>query len=304
MATKREIKRRITSVKNISKTTKAMEMIATTRLKRAQQRVLASRPYATALRGLLQSLAAYTHGSGEQMHPLLARHPEIRRVGIVNITPDRGLCGSLITNVNRLTTNFILDEEQGGHKISLLSIGKRGRDFFVRRGRELRAELSPVSTDVSLIDIVPIARVVIEDYTNGYFDEVYISTTDFINTMSQKPRMVKLLPVEPSQEASGIGEIEGAEEIEVPHARQEYVFEPDEQAVLAEILPRFVEVQIYQAVLESIASEQSAKMVAMRNATDNAKELVSELTLELNKARQAGITRELAEISAAATALG
>lgn len=304
MATKREIKRRITSVKNISKTTKAMEMIATTRLKRAQQRVLASRPYATALRGLLQSLAAYTHGPGEQLHPLLARHPEIRRVGIVNITPDRGLCGSLITNVNRMTTNFLLDEEQEGHKVSLLSIGKRGRDFFVRRGRELRAELSPVSTDVSLIDIVPIARVVMDDYTSGYFDEVYISTTDYVNTMSQKPHLAKLLPVEPSQEASGIGEIEGAEDLEQHRARQEYVFEPNEQTVLAEILPRFVEVQIYQAVLESIASEQSAKMVAMRNATDNAKELVSELTLELNKARQAGITRELAEISAAATALG
>lgn len=282
MANIRLIKRRIRSVQSTAKITKAMEMVATSKMRRAQERVLAGRPYAEKLRQVIADLAAQP---GQGVYPLLERR-EPNRIAIVHITPDRGLCGGLISNVNRSTGAFILDQV---HPSVLITIGRKGRDFMLRGGRELRAEFTEIGDRPSLLDTLPISRIVIQDYTDRVVDAVYLAYTQFVSTMTQRPVVQELLPVEPMV-------IERPGEIE-------YIYEPSSKAVLADLLPRFVEMQVYHAILEAIASEQSARMVAMRNATDNANELIQDLTLTYNKARQEMITKELLDITGGAEAL-
>jgi F-type H+-transporting ATPase subunit gamma len=259
-----------------------MEMIATSKMRRAQERDLAGRPYAEKMRQVLADLAAQSEGAA---HPLLERR-KVNRVEIIHITADRGLCGGLNANMNRSTAGFILGQVA---PTVLITAGRRGRDFMVRYGREIRAEFTGISDRPTLLDTMPISRIVIDDYTNGFADLVYLAYTQFITTMTQRPVLQQLLPVEPAR-------TEQKYEIE-------YIYEPSSRAVLAELLPRFVEMQVYHAILESIASEQSARMVAMRNATDNANELVQDLTLMYNKARQEMITKELLDITGGAEAL-
>jgi len=284
MANIRLIRRRIRTIQSTAKITKAMEMIATSKMRRAQERVLAGRPYAEKIRQVLADLAAQLQPEGA-VHPLLQRR-EVNRVEVIHITADRGLCGGLNTNMNRSTAGFIL--EQAAPAV-LITVGRRGRDFMLRYGREVRAEFIGISDRPSLLDTLPISRILIDDYTNGFADLVYLAYTRFITTMTQRPVLQQLLPVEPASMERRYG--------------VEYIYEPSSAVVLGELLPRFVEMQVYHAMLESIASEQSARMVAMRNATENANELIQDLTLMYNKARQEMITKELLDITGGAEAL-
>ena len=284
MATIRDIRRRIRSIQSTAKITRAMEMVAASKMRRAQERDIAGRPYADLMRQVLADLAAQRQ-AGEEVHPLLRERP-VNRIALVHITPDRGLCGGLNASVNRKSVSFILEREV---PVSLVAVGRRGRDFMVRYGQEVVAEFTRLGDQPSLADVLPIARVVIDDYSSGLVDEVYLSYAQFVTTMTQRPVLWRLLPVEPAA---------------IPAAQNvDYIYEPDAQAVLGELLPRFIEMQVYHAILEAIASEQSARMVAMKNATDSANELIEDLTLEYNKARQEAITKELLDITGGVIAL-
>ena len=285
MATIREIRRRIKSVQNTAKVTKAMEMVAASKMRRAQERTIAARPYAEKMQQVLADLSAQ-YRFGEEVHPLLQKR-EVNRIALIHITPDRGLCGGLVANINRSVASFILEQNV---PITTVVVGRKGRDFMNRSGQEVRAEFTQLGDRPSIVDIQPITHIVIDDYTNGLIDEVYVSYTRFVNTMNQQPVLWRLLPVEPTA-------------IE-PGQNVEYIYEPSPAEVLAELLPRFVEKELYHVILEAIASEQSARMVAMRSATDNAKEIVEELTLTYNKVRQEMVTKELLDIVGGVAALG
>jgi F-type H+-transporting ATPase subunit gamma len=280
----RLVRRRIKGVQSIAKITRAMEMIATSKMRRAQDRGLAGRPYAEKIRQVIADLAAIP-SDDQAPHPLLQRRL-ISKIAMVYITPDRGLCGGLIANINRNTGSFILQQSS---PVTLVCVGRKGLDFMHRYGRDIRAEFTMLGDQPGLLDTLPISRIVIEDYTAGLIDGAYLSYTKFVSTLVQKPVIEPILPIEPAV---------------IPRSENvEYIYEPDAQGVLAELLPRFVEMQVYHAILESIASEQSARMVAMRNATDNAKDLVDDLTLVYNKARQEAITKELLDITGGVAAL-
>ncbi|MDI3340553.1 MAG: F0F1 ATP synthase subunit gamma [Sphaerobacter sp.] len=289
MATPREIRRRIRSVRNMAQVTRAMEMVAASKMRRAQQHVLATRPYAERIRALIGDLAALTDLEERGRFPLLQARP-IQRSEVILITSDRGLAGAFNTNVMRRAVQFMTHERpEPIADIETIAVGRKGRDFLQRYGKPLAASFTAIGDHPTLESVRPIVRVATDDFVSGKVDAVYVIYTRFINTLRQQPEVLQVLPIQPP---------EGAAEV------TDYIFEPSPEAVLEALLPRFVEVQIYQAILESIASEHSARMVAMRNATDNARELVSELTLTYNKARQAQITREVTEIAAGAAALG
>ncbi|MCL5961815.1 MAG: ATP synthase F1 subunit gamma [Chloroflexi bacterium] len=280
----RQIRRRIRSVKNTSQITKAMEMVAASKMRRAQQMVLASRPYSSKMRELLSDLAGALSIS-EALHPLLEKR-EVRQIGVLLLTADRGLCGSLNSNVIRHAAGFVLDQKV---PVKLVTVGRKGRDWMVRRGQNVAAEFVQLSDKPALSDTTSISHVLIDEYLRGEVDEVYAVFTRFVSTLVQRPVIERLLPIEPAAEVTG------------PNV--EYIYEPGAAAVLEKLMPRFVEVQVYQSILESKASEQSARMVAMRNATENAKEIIGDLTLSYNRARQASITTEITEIAAGAEAL-
>jgi len=261
-----------------------MEMIAALRMRQAQERGLAGRPYSEKITQVIADLAALQHPD-QDLHPLLRRRP-VNHIAVVHITPDRGLCGGLVGNINRQTMGFILEQKVPA---SLVVVGRKGLDFMHRYGRNIFAEFSDLGERPGILDILPIARIIIDEYTAGTIDAAYIAYTRFINTLNQKPVMQQILPVQPAE----IPPIENVD----------YIYEPDAETVLGGLLPRFVEMLVYHAVLESIASEQSARMVAMRNATDNGTELISDLTLAYNKTRQESITTELLDITAGAAAL-
>jgi F-type H+-transporting ATPase subunit gamma len=281
MPSRREILRRIRSVKNTGKITKAMEMVSAAKMRRAQRNTQATQPYAERMRDVLGEVSMR---SGQRLsHPLLTQRPTISRVAVVLVTPDRGLCGALVSNINRIASRFILERRQVGQTVEVLTVGRKGRSFAVRAGLPLVAEVTGLGDAPQLIDVLPIATNVINGFIEGRFDEVQVVYTSFVNTLVQRAKMVRLLPLEPIEEGG---------------ARLDYTYEPDQEDVLNALLPRYVEVQLYAMILEAIASEHSARMIAMRNASDNAKDLVRDLTLSSNKARQASITKELAEIAA------
>ncbi|MBI2869566.1 MAG: ATP synthase F1 subunit gamma [Chloroflexi bacterium] len=279
----RVIRNRIRGVKNITKITRAMEMIAASKMKRAQERGLAGRPYVEKIHQVIADLAALQEP--QEVHPLLVKRPA-QNIAIVHITPDRGLCGGLNANLNRLTGGFVLEQKV---PVSLVTVGRKGRDFMMRHGCKVIAEFTHLGDQPVMFDILPISKIIIDGYSSAAFDVVYVVYARFVNTMLQKPVMEQVLPVQPAV---------------IPRAQNvEYIYEPGPQAVLGELLPRFVETQLYHAILESIASEQSARMVAMKAATDNGNELVSQLTLAYNKARQEAITTEILDIAGGAEAL-
>ena len=280
----RQVRRRIRSVQNTAKITRAMEMIAATKMRRAQQHTLAGRPYAERMRDLLAHLAAQPQEEDE-VHPLIQPR-EVKAVEIIHITPDRGLCGGLNANVNRRSGQHILEQQV---PVSVITVGKKGRDFMIRYDRDVRAVFTDLGDRPVLTDVTPIAHLVMEHYLNHQADAVYLIYAQFVTTTVQRPIVQQLIPVEPAelrpQEAVG------------------YIYEPDTLNVLSALLPRYIEMQIYHAILESIASEQSARMVAMRNATDSASDMVQDLTLLMNKVRQETITKELLDIVGGAAAL-
>ncbi len=287
MATPREIKRRTRSVRNTAQITRAMEMVAASKMRRAQQQVMATRPYADRIRAMIGDLASV--GVEEQSQfPLLIQRP-IRRSEIILITSDKGLAGAFNANVIRGALRFMANERpEGVDNVDMIAVGRKGRDFYTRFGKRLTADFPQSGEQPSLESVREIVRVAISDFESEKVDAVFVAYTRFINTLRQTAEIRQILPIEAQE---GSGDI------------TDYIFEPSPAAVLQALLPRFVEVQIYQALLESIASEHSARMVAMRSATDNARDLVRELTLTYNKVRQSQITREVSEIAAGAAAL-
>lgn len=293
MASAREIRRRIKSVRNTGKITKAMELVSASKMRRAQRNVLATRPYTDRLYDVMGELTTRSLG-GTSDHPLLRAHPAVKSVALIMITPDRGLAGALNSNILRAASRFLLDQRNLGRTTAVLAVGKKGRDFIVRTGQNLEADIIGLGDTPLLLDILPVATVAINGFSpddQGYsrFDEVYLLYSEFVNTLMQRPKLRRFLPVEAPADTGATS--------------TDYTYEPNREEVLDQLLPRFVEVQLYQAILESIASEHSARMIAMRNANDNASELVRDLTLTYNKARQAAITNEISEIAAGAAAL-
>jgi F-type H+-transporting ATPase subunit gamma len=284
LATSREIRRRIRSVTNIGQVTRAMEAVSASKMRRAQDRALASRPYAERAWNILTYLASQP-AAGKVLHPLLEKRP-VHNTGLLLITPDRGLCGGLPTNLIREAVDF-MHHQQNPEQI--VTIGHKGLDFMHRYGGDVAADFSGLPDQPALTDITPIAHLVIEDFLNGTFDQVCMIYAQFVNTMVQRPVTRQLLPIEPAT-MEGIGSVT-------------YTIEPDPETVLGEVLEGFTVLQIYQAILDAQASEHSARMVAMRAATENAQALVEDLTLSYNRARQEAITKELLDIAGGAEAL-
>lgn len=298
MPSTREIKQRIGSIKNISQITKAMQMVASSKMRRAQERVEQSRPYADQLRGMVARLSRASGADIGSGATLMVRR-SVRKIGYVLITPDRGLCGPLPSNINRKAASSALEtqrelQQEGGEKASVdfIAVGRKGRDFVVRSPYNLLAEFTNYGDRPGLNDASAIAQVAVDAFTSGDVDVVYLVYARFVNTVTQVPTVVKLLPVEPPTD-------EGDEKKNV-----EYIYEPDPQSLFEALLPRYIDLQVYQALLESLASQWSAQMVAMKNATDSAKELLEDLNLTYNKARQASITTQILEIVSGAEALG
>jgi len=287
MATIREIRRRIRSVTNTAKITRAMEMVAASKMRRAQINALAGRPYADKMRQMLADLAESIESLKlEAPHPLLERRP-VERVAVVLVSTDRGLCGGLNANLNRYAASFALEKKD--IEVKAIAVGRKGRDFLLRVGVPVIAEFTNIGDYPSFDDIRPIARLLMDEYTSGGVDGVYLIFPLFVNTMVQRPEVRQVLPIEVPRGASA--------------GSLEYIYEPSPTEVFQELLPRYVQRQVYEVILEKSASEQSARMVAMRSATDAANEMVQDLTLTYNKVRQDSITKELLDIAGGAEAL-
>jgi len=272
------LRRRIRSVSNTAKITRAMQMIAASKMRRAQEMVVAGRPYSEHMNSVLSHLAALERGSEDTSVPLLDAR-EVKTTGIVLITPDRGLAGGLVTNLTRAVERTIMESET---PVTLVAIGKKGRNFSVRTGNELKAVFDGIGDNPTVEDTRPISNLVIAEFESAGVDRVLLAYSRFVNTAVQAPTIDTLIPVEPA-------ELTG-------NAAIGYIYEPGPVEVLEKLLPRYIEMEVYHAVLEAIASEHSARMVAMKNATDAANDLIDDLTLQLNKARQEAITSEMLDI--------
>ena len=283
MASQREIRRRIGAVRNIKQITRAMQFVAASKLKRAQDATLASRPYSEKIDEVLADLAAVLGGDE---HPLLARREGGKRL-IVLITTDRGLAGPLNTNTIRFAAR---DITESSGELAVVTIGRKGRDAMRRARVPLEAHFAGFGDKPTFADIIPLSRLVTDAYLDGSFSRVDIIYSHFVSTLTQRPSMTTLLPVEPTDDtATGI-------------PGNQFIFEPNPAAVLEQLVPRYVATRLFQAVLESKASEESSRMVAMKNATENAEDLIEDLTLSYNKVRQSNITREMIEIASGAQA--
>ena len=283
----RDIVRRIDSIRNTQKITKAMQVVAATRLKKAQAAVKATRPYSEKMLEVLQTAA---ERATEYKHPFLVRR-EGKRAVMILVTTDKGLCGAINVNNIRAATRYMNEHHTEGQRY--VTIGRKGRDFLLRYRREVIAEVSGVSDRPTVAEVLPAITVALEEYTKGNTDAVILCYSKWVSTMKQEPVVHVLIPAEiPAREA---GKGDGP--------RADYIYEPDPESVLDGLLPRYVETQVFQAVLENKASEYSAKMIAMQNATNAAGDLINALTLYANKVRQAGITTELMEIVSGAEAM-
>lgn len=299
MASARDVRNRIKSVKNIGQITRALEAVSASRVRRAQERAFASRNYAEKAWEILLNVNAATRGG--ETHPLLSEREEVTAVLVVLVTSDRGLAGAFNTNIMRVADSFAT---RVGKPVKWIAVGRKGRDSLIRQGKDVIAEFSDLPANPTIADISPITKICVDEFLSGNVDEVVIAYTDFINMLTQSPVVLGWLPLTPHTIAE---QVAGEYVKDVPHVTEgsnlNYDYEPNATAVLDEIVPRFTELQLYQAVLESQASEHAARMTAMRNATDNASTLVEDLTLEYNKARQAAITNEILDIVGGASAL-
>jgi F-type H+-transporting ATPase subunit gamma len=282
MASQRDIRRRIGAVRNIKQITRAMQFVAASKLKRAQDSTLSARPYSDVIDEVLADLATVL--SGED-HPLLAEREGGKRL-IVLVTTDRGLAGPLNTNTIRFAAREITDHPGD---LTVVTVGRKGRDSMRRAGVPLEAHFAGFGDRPVFADVIPLARLITDDFLEGKVGRVDIIFSRFVTTLTQKPDMDRLLPIEPSDDTEGI-------------PGNQFIFEPDAATVLRELLPRYVATRLFQAVLEAKASEESSRMVAMKNATENAEELIDDLTLSYNKVRQSNITREMIEIASGANA--
>ena len=289
-ANTRDIRRRIKSVKNTSQITKAMQMVAASKMRKAQQRALSGRPYAEELAKILAALGQV--GGSEELHPLLQERKEVKRELVLVISTDKGLCGALNTNLLRELNKF------DPAKTTFVAIGRKGAQYLGRLKRDLAAEFELKET-FTFLECKQASKFCIEKFLAGDVDKVTVAFTDFKSTLRQEPTLKVILPVQNFD----LADMHGTK-TEAVASTTEYLFEPSAGGVLEHLVPHYVHFAVYQMVLESRASEHSARMVAMKNATDNAKQLIKDLTLEYNKVRQAGITTELLEITTAQMALG
>ena len=283
----KEIRNKIKSVQNTRKITKAMEMVAASKMRRAQDRMRHARPYGEKIRNIAAHLS---HANPEYRHPFLIERDTVKRIGLIVITTDKGLCGGLNTNVLRLTLNKMKEWEAQGEQFEVCCIGNKGLGFMQRLGANIVSQLVGLGDKPHMEKLIGAVKVMLDGYTQDRFDRLMIFSTRFINTMKQEPVMEQLLPF-------------SGERLGAPGGRWDYIYEPDAKDVLDEVLKRYIEMLVYQAVCENIASEQSARMVAMKAASDNAGKVIDELTLVYNKSRQAAITKELSEIVGGAAAV-
>lgn len=291
MANLRDIKKRIGSVESTRQITRTMEMVATAKIKKAQEKIEAARPYALSMMEVLGNVARYARGAE---HPLLEEHAERRRVVVIAVTSDRGLAGAFNSNILRLTENIISEESANGVTVDVIAVGKKAAGYFRYRGIEPIAAYRDISDKPGFTDAKSIAAHVIEPFAAEEIDAVYVAFNRFKNVAEQKPEVHQLLPIERRV-------VEDA--ADGSDARAEYTFEPDAQSVLVRLLPTYIETLIFRALMESAASEHGARRTAMKSATDNASEMITTLTRSYNRARQASITNEIAEIVGGAAAL-
>ena len=283
----KEIRTKIKSVQNTRKITKAMEMVAASKMRRAQERMRMSRPYGEKIRNVA---AHISHANPEYRHPFLVSRDSVKRIGLIVVTTDKGLCGGLNTNALRLALNKIKEWEALGEEIEVCALGNKGLGFMQRLGANVVSQVTGLGDKPQMDKLIGALKIMLDGYTQDRFDRLLIVYTKFVNTMKQEAVVEQLLPL--SGDALG-----------VPEGSWDYIYEPDAKSVLDQVLTRYVEALIYQGVSENMASEQSARMVAMKAASDNAGKVIEELTLIYNKSRQASITKELSEIVAGAAAV-
>jgi len=289
MAGGKEIRDKIKSVENTRKITKAMEMVATSKMRKAQERMRTARPYSTKIRNITGHLA---EANPEYVHPFLARRSEIRKVGFIVVTTDKGLCGAMNTNILRAVTHSMRDLEADGIQSDVVPIGSRGLSFMNRIGARVVAQVVQLGDTPHLERLTGPIKVLLDAYQNADIDAIYLCYTRFINSMAQEPVIERLVPLAPEKVKADKG----------THS-WDYLYEPDAQAVIDELLVRYVEALIYHAVAENFASEHSARRMAMKAASDNAGSVIDDLKLVYNKSRQAAITKELSEIVSGAAAV-
>ncbi|MDT3672660.1 MAG: F0F1 ATP synthase subunit gamma [Aromatoleum sp.] len=289
MASGKEIRTKIKSVQNTRKITKAMEMVAASKMRKAQDRMRAARPYADKIRRLAANLSQAN--VTDYKHAFLVQKDEVKRVGLILVTTDKGLCGGLNTNIQRVALNAMKGwDSAGATEIQACCIGNKGFGFLQRMGAKIVSHVVQLGDTPHLEKMIGPVKIMLDAFQNGELDAVYIAYTRFINTMKQEPVLEQLLPL-------------AGEKLGTPEGSWDYLYEPDPQVVIDELLVRYVEALVYQAVAENMASEQSARMVAMKAASDNAKNVIGELQLVYNKTRQAAITKELSEIVGGAAAV-
>jgi F-type H+-transporting ATPase subunit gamma len=294
MAGSREVRNKIKSVKNTQKITRAMEMVAASKMRKAQERMKKARPYGEKIRNVA---AHMSRANTEYRHPFLIARDTVKRVGIIVITSDKGLCGGLNTNVLRMALGKMKTWESEGEQIEVSCIGNKGFGFMNRIGANVVSQVVGLGDSPDLERLIGATKIVLDGYSQDRFDRVYIFYTRFINTMKQEPVMEQLLPLSDTRLHQSDGGPKGQS------GSWDYIYEPEAKSVIDDIMVRYVEALIYQAVTENVASEQSARMVAMKAASDNAGNVIDELTLVYNKSRQAAITKELSEIVGGAAAL-
>jgi F-type H+-transporting ATPase subunit gamma len=287
MPSTKEIRVKIRSVQNTRKITKAMEMVAASKMRRAQERMRAARPYAEKIRNVA---AHISHANPEYRHPFLVEHDSVKRVGLITITTDKGLCGGLNTNVLRLALSKYKEWQAAGEEIDVCCLGNKGLGFMQRLGANIVSQAVQLGDRPQLERLIGAVKLMLDGYTENRFDRLMIFYTRFVNTMKQEPVMEQLLPL-------------AGERLGAPETAWDYIYEPEARGVLDQVLTRYIEAIILQAVAENMASEQSARMVAMKSASENAATLIDELTLIYNKNRQAAITKELSEIVGGAAAV-
>ncbi len=288
MAVGKEIRLKITSIKNTQKITRAMEMVAASKMRKTQDRMLATRPYSRKVAQIIRHLAT---ANPEYRHPYTVARP-VSRVGVILVSSDRGLCGGLNANLFRLALRRLREWSEAGVDAQLGVIGQKGAGFFNAIGANIAAQSTRLGDRPHLEDIIGVIKVMLDDYAEGKVDEVHLLYNEFVNTMTQKPRLVRLLPVSPDEMAE-----------DASKGLWDYIYEPDAKEVLDQLLIRYVESLVFQGLVENNACEQAARMVAMKSASDNAGKLIKELQLIYNKARQAAITQEIAEIVGGAAAV-
>jgi len=287
VAAAKEIRTKIASVKNTQKITKAMEMVAASKMRKAQNRMHAARPYASKMRNVIAHLA---HANTEYKHPFVIKREEIKRVGMIIVSTDRGLCGGLNSNLFRDLLKRMAEWNREGIELDLCIIGSKAVGFFSRLGLNIIGQATHLGDEPGVENLIGTVKIMLDKYIEGGIDELYMATNTFINSMTQRPTQEQLLPLQPSDEQ------------ELKH-HWDYIYEPDAKEVIDQLLTRYIESLVYQGVVENIACEQAARMVAMKSASDNAATLIEELELIYNKARQAAITQELSEIVGGAAAV-